>query len=467
MTYRIDPGPTVEFHNRLAAALPALEDQCAASLAAANREMCRQKMSLGQDKPLEVALSALLLAQQDVGQIRQLAERVHALVEQVLDFLIARPDKLGQYFPHQRRIFPYLAKTAGVSTWQVLSRYDAAVQADGQLKIMELNTACPGAFMISEAVSLVTEHGFERMNGDLIDLDTMRMGTVVPRHLRDALLKIEEASGIAQGTIGILTDENELSFELNHLVDAFHACGREAIVADARDLQLRDGRLFHKDHYLSLVYNKFRISTPHSPNHCWRDGFEARYAAFLQAQRTGQVVSVNNLAGMALGENKALLAVLHDPLMQQEFSADQRQLVQDHILWTARLADGTAEFHGEKIDLLATVRRDRQRFVIKPANEGRGYGVVIGKYCSDQQWHAACRLQDDVPQVVQEFVETLTFPVVSNRGGRVKADPMYLTLGLGTIAGRYEGLVSRISANPVTNVAREGFGQAVFVGQED
>jgi hypothetical protein len=127
------------------------------------------------------------------------------------------------------------------------------------------------------------------------------------------------------------------------------------------------------------------------------------------------------------------------------------------------LADGTVEFHGEKIDLLATVRQDRQRFVIKPANEGRGYGVVIGKYCSGDQWESACRLQDDLPKVVQEFVETLTIPVVSNRGGRVKADPMYLTLGLGTIAGRYEGLVSRISANPVTNVAREGFGQAVFV----
>ncbi|NIP87432.1 MAG: hypothetical protein GTO03_18515 [Planctomycetales bacterium] len=101
--------------------------------------------------------------------------------------------------------------------------------------------------------------------------------------------------------------------------------------------------------------------------------------------------------------------------------------------------------------------------MIKPANEGRGFGVVIGKYCSQQEWDAACQLQENVPQVVQEFAETLTFPVVSHRGGRVHADPMYLTLGLGILAGRYDGLVSRISTNPVTNVAREGFGQAVFV----
>ncbi|NIL97336.1 MAG: glutathionylspermidine synthase family protein, partial [Planctomycetales bacterium] len=443
---------------------PAGADDYAASLAAANRQMRHQKMSLGQDKPLEVALSALLLNPQDVRQIGQLAERVHQLVEQVLEFVIARPERLQAYFPDQQRIFPYLAKTPGASSWQILSRYDAAVPADGQLKIMELNTACPGAFMISEAVSSVTKQGFQSLNGDLIDLSGLRMGTVQPRHLRDALLQIEEAARIEKGTVGLLTDENELTFELDQLVDAFHACQRQAIIADARQLQLRNGQLCYQDHYFSLVYNKFRISTPHSPNHCWRDGFAARYAAFLQAQQAGKVVSVNNLAGLALGENKALLALLHDPVFQGELSAAQRQLVEDHILWTARLADGTVDYHGDPIDLLETVRQDRQRFVIKPANEGRGYGVVIGKYVSRQQWHQACQPREDVPQVVQEFVDTLSFPVVSQRGDRVQADPMYLTLGLGTIAGRYAGLVSRISTNPVTNVARDGFGQAVFVG---
>ncbi len=463
MTYRIDPRSTVDFHHRLAAALPAREDQYATSLAAANREMRRQRISLQADKPLEVALSALLLAEADEQQLCRLAQQMHALVEHVLDLLIAQPERLAHYFPDQRRIFPFLAKTAGLSSWQVLSRYDAAVCADGRLKIMELNTACPGAFLVSEAVSQSTAQGLARMNRDLIDLDPMRVGTVVPDHLRDALLEIEEASGIEQGTIGVLTDENELTFELKQLADALEACGRQAVVTDARRLQLRDGRLFSDDQYLSLVYNKFRISTPGSPYHCWREGFESRYAAFLEAQQAGQVVSVNNLAGLALGENKALLAALHDPALQQDLTDDQRQLVRDHVLWTARLADAEMEFQGEPIDLLPTVRRDRHRFVIKPANEGRGFGVVIGKYCSQQEWDAACQLQENVPQVVQEFAETLTFPVVSHRGGRVHADPMYLTLGLGILAGRYDGLVSRISTNPVTNVAREGFGQAVFV----
>ena len=48
--------------------------------------------------------------------------------------------------------------------------------------------------------------------------------------------------------------------------------------------------------------------------------------------------------------------------------------------------------------------------------------------------------------------------------GSLCVRPMFLTLGLALIRGVYHGLVSRVSANAVTNVAREGFGQGVFVG---
>jgi hypothetical protein len=360
-------------------------------------------------------------------------------------------------------MFPYLAKTRGVDSWQVVSRYDAAVTPDGQPKILELNTACPGALLISEAVCLITRHGFEEIHPDWIDLGAMRFGTVNPRRVRDVLLDIEKASGIEPGAVGILNDENDLVFELDHLADRIRSRSRNAVIADAGELQLCDNRLHCNGQYLSMVYNKFRISTPNSPNHCWRDGFQSRYAAFLSAQRDGRVVSVNNLVGMTIAENKALLGTLHDPDIYQRFSPAQQQLIDDHILWTRRLTEGRAEYLGGTIDLLPFVRDHREQFVIKPANEGRGFGVAVGKFCTPQQWEAACRLNPDVPKVVQQFTDTVTFPVICDRGGSAVIEPMFLTLGLTTIRGRYEGLISRISANPVTNVAREGFGQAVFV----
>lgn len=463
MTPRIDIHPTIDFHEQLAAALPARRDEIERALRTANDAMRRQHMTLSQDKPLEVALSALLLSPRDVAQLQNLAESLAAIVERVVDLVLDRPELLDRVFPESQRVAPFFARTRGVPSWQILARYDAAVTPDGVPKIMELNTACPGALLISEAMSQVTRHGLDPMHQDIVDLDTAQTGTVDPKQIGEALLAIEQRSGIERGTIGILHDENELSFEQEQFVDVFRAHGREAIIADARDLELRDGRLVVGEHYLSLICNKFRISTPDSPNHCWKRGFESRYAPFLAAQRNGHVVSVNNLVAMSLAENKAILALLRDASIQSELTDDQRSLVDRHVLWTARLEPGSVSYDGEQVDLLPLVRKNRERFVIKPTSEGRGFGVVIGKFCTPSQWNEACQVDPRMPKVVQEFTETLTLPVLCDRDQTVAARTMYVTLGLATLCGRYAGLVSRISAHPVTNVAREGFGQAVFV----
>ena len=58
---------------------------------------------------------------------------------------------------------------------------------------------------------------------------------------------------------------------------------------------------------ISATFNKLRISTPRSPNHCWCDGFEERYASFLSALADNAVTSINNLCALTVGEDKALL----------------------------------------------------------------------------------------------------------------------------------------------------------------
>jgi hypothetical protein len=40
---------------------------------------------------------------------------------------------------------------------------------------------------------------------------------------------------------------------------------------------------------------------------------------------------------------------------------------------------------------------------------------------------------------------------------------MYLTLGLASVCGRFRGVLSRVSASRITNVAREGYVQGVLL----
>ena len=53
------------------------------------------------------------------------------------------------------------------------------------------------------------------------------------------LLQIETDAGIEPGAIGVLFDENRNQYELDLMIRQFEAHGREAILLDTADLQLR------------------------------------------------------------------------------------------------------------------------------------------------------------------------------------------------------------------------------------
>ena len=173
---------------------------------------------------------------------------------------------------------------------------------------------------------------------------------------------------------------------------------------------------------------------------------------------------------MLLAEDKSLLAHRHAPEIRSILTNEERALIDMHVLWTAKLQDGTVDFHGSEVDLSPFVLKNRARFVVKPANEGRGFGVVVGKFATDAEWQARARSTRAFPRSFRNSPKPrrspsfrLAVPATRRQTPTLCVRPMLLTLGLAIIRGKYQGIVSRVSANAVTNVAREGFGQGVFI----
>ncbi|RIK83198.1 MAG: hypothetical protein DCC68_04485 [Planctomycetota bacterium] len=461
---RLDLGPS----RQLAAALA---DWCgrdrarlAEVLAAADARLGQHDKSFGGLKNLSVALSALLLDAADVAALRQTAERLFAIVDRVVGWILASPERSERLAGDYRRIFPYLAKTPGARYWQAISRYDAVVAEDGRIRIIELNTGCPAGFMHAAAFTKTTGTAL----GELGVLgDAARMpATIRATALVDGLIEIERAAtaagSVEPGLAVLLTDENRLTHELDLMLDDFASRGRIARIAPAEELAFDGRRATHRGQPISLTYDKFRISVPTSRNHCWRDGFDVRYAAFLAAQKAGAFAAVNNLAAQSIAEDKSLLGILALPETAELMSEAERQFVADNVLWTARLQPGRVVRDGAEIDLLAYVAGHQDEFVIKPTSEGRGYGVVIGRECPRDEWQTLCAVDPATPRVVQDYVEPAKLSVVCDGDSGLAVREMYLTLGLATVNGRYEGVLSRISPSRITNVARQGFVQAVL-----
>jgi hypothetical protein len=458
----IDLSPTRALHEELSRYVPDHANRCVQGIQQANQNLRHRGITFGGEKEMPIALSALLLGRADIERLAKAARQLHDIIEKTLDWLIASPTRLEDSCGDHRRVFPYLQKTVGSSKWQLFSRYDVVLGPGGSFHFIECNTGCPAGFMHAVDFSVETRLALRDLDGlKVAGLD--HLGMIRPSAMIDLIERVERRSGLEPGLIGIMTDENNLKLELDLIERGLAERRRLARIIDARTLTWDGSHLRHGDERVSVAFNKVRISTPASPNHCWRAGFEDRYASLLRASQQGRVAMINNIAALTIAEDKGLLAFLHSPLARTVLSAEERAFVEEAIPWTCRLDRGRADRRGQTIDLLPTLSANKDGFVLKPANEGRGFEVHIGKETSQMDWDRLLEPIERLPMVAQEFIEPVSLPVACLRDGEIRWETMHLTIALAMLDGVYEGILSRISPAMVTNVGRQGFVQAVFV----
>lgn len=460
---RVDISQTQQFQETLASELAS-----AASFAGAVQEaqaaFATERVSFEQRRTLTASLSVLGLTPSDVDAFRCVAEQLHEIVEYALDWVVASEERVRHYFPDHARMLPYLVRTPGTPAWQGYSRYDAVVDRQGHIRVIELNACCPAGFLHGPVLTDITAEALRNL-GVISARRRMSSASLSREDLLDGLLATERDAGLEPGLIVLVNDENNLQNELDLLQQALRNRGREVVVANASELYVKDGRVECGGRRVTLTHNKIRVSTPDSPNHCWRDGFETRYRGFLDGIVNGMVASMNNLCCASIGEDKGMLALLHDPAFQAELSQGQRAFIDEHVAWTARLPGGGVQDRGRDNGLLSYVREHPEQFVIKPANEGRGFGVLVGRYCDDAQWQQACRQDPGFPHVVQAYQEPAPIPVVLSdaEDAAASGEEMHLTVAMGLVRGHFCGLFSRACSDPVTNVGKTGLAQAVLV----
>ncbi|MFD9305181.1 hypothetical protein ACFWCB_21390 [Streptomyces sp. NPDC060048] len=89
----------------------------------------------------------------------------------------------------------------------------------------------------------------------------------------------------------------------------------------------------------------------------------------------------------------------------------ERRIIEDHVPWTAELADRKVYRHGAQHELLRLVEHRQSDFVLKPTGGHSGHGVLIGRETAKGQWLDAVQNALDGRHVVQEFCEPDRFPV--------------------------------------------------------
>jgi uncharacterized circularly permuted ATP-grasp superfamily protein len=228
----------------------------------------------------------------------------------------------------------------------------------------------------------------------------------------------------------------------------FEERGIKTVIADPRELELRDGRLRCGDQEVNLVYRRVLTSDLIAA------GDETR--ALRDAYCTGAACVVNTFRAKLL-HKKMSLALLSDDRYAQLYSAAERETIAQHVPWTRKVRTGPTLRRGEEIaDLVEYVADHKDDLVLKPNDEFGGKGVVLGWTVDQHEWEQDVEVACTQSYVVQERVAVprLEFPV--SLGGvhfldfSVDTDP-YL------FDGRVEGALTRISSSALLNVtAGEG-----------
>ena len=230
--------------------------------------------------------------------------------------------------------------------------------------------------------------------------------------------------------------------------DFFKQNGLQCVIADPREMEYRNGKLYAGDVHVTLIYK--RVLIDELVNEC---GLEH---AVVRAVRERAVCMVNPFRCKLL-HKKASLAVIGDEVNASLFNDAERRAVAMHVPWTRVVAERSTEYEGEKIDLLPWMEENRGQLVLKPNDDYGGRGIVLGWTVTAEKWSEAIRGALDEPFIVQRrvVIPEEAFPAWVD--DKVDIHNRSLDTAPYVSHGRFvEGCLTRISTDELLNVTAGG-----------
>jgi len=228
----------------------------------------------------------------------------------------------------------------------------------------------------------------------------------------------------------------------------FEAMGVRCVIADVRDCELTGGRLVAAGTPIDLIYKRVLI------HELIADG--GLDHPIVRAVRTGAVCMVNPFRCKVL-HKKASFAVLSDERNAELFDAGERRAIAEHIPWTRVVEERKTVFHGEPVDLLPWMARNRERLVLKPNDDYGGAGIVLGWEVDDQTWTTALAKALGEPFIVQERIGLPSEIFPSYAEGRLHFAGRIVDTAPFVFGGAYaDGCLTRVSTATLVNVTAGG-----------
>lgn len=333
----------------------------------------------------------------ELDEVARLSERFARLLERTVDLVLADPALLASYRfpPAVLRMFEAEAERPPVT----LARYDAFRTPRGW-QFAEFNCDVPGG--IHEGAALAA----------LVVRDPQQFRVV--EYLTDAVCRDRARPTVA---VCYASGYGEDLEQCQFLRRAWNRRGVPAILCNPENLVFNGRELRVFGEKVDAVYRFF-------PGE-WLAEVD-NLEAILAAMRAGAFRMVNGLTSL-VAQSKKTMALWHE--RPDLLSAEERELVARHV--------PRSEFF--RLSEVGRYRRERERLVVKRQFGRVGEEVLLGAFCSDEEWADWLGWPASEPEewIVQERFENL--PVEA--GG----EKLYGCFGPYVVEGRFAGFYTRLA----------------------
>ncbi len=394
-------------------------------------------------------LRPFFLSPEDEQRVRTVAEKMAELGERVAAAALDEPALFKQF--HLREGEERLARIhTEYGPASTASRLDAFLLPDS-LKFAEYNGESPAGSGYTETLSeIFREMPVMKEFAKSFEIHSYPLSA----KLLDALIATYlDWGGNSKRPQILITDWREVPTwsEFEILKARFEQMGVPVEIADPRDLIFDGKTLSANGKKIDLVYRRVLINDILArPAEC---------KALVDAYAANAVCVANNFR-CKIPHVKAFFAVLTDEQNAGMFSFDEREMIRAHVPWTRVMADVQTAYYGQHIELLAFVRRERNKLVIKPSDEYGGSGVTLGWETDERQWDAAIEkaiAPNGGAWIVQERIPIRreVFPWVKP-DGEVEFRDMLVDFAPYMFRGKLCGFLTRLSATGLANVTSGG-----------
>jgi hypothetical protein len=245
--------------------------------------------------------------------------------------------------------------------------------------------------------------------------------------------------------------------EFEVLKEYFESQGHQTVISDPASLEYDGSVLRSEGIVVDIFYKRVLI-------HEFLDREPADHP-FLRAYEDGNVFMANSFRSK-IPHKKASLAVLSNDRYSSLFTDEQLDTIEAHIPWTRLVSDREVRFGGAKYGLLSLIRRERDKFILKPNDDYGGSGITVGWETTESDWDDAIERSLVEPYIVQERapVDKVLFPTYD--GKKAYLEELLIDFDPFLFRGRAEGGLIRLSSNSLVNVAAGGGEAALAVLEE-